>query len=241
VAWTVAKRFYGEVGVGRSGTGFTVTLDGRPLQSPAGTAFILPAKELAQAIAAEWRDQEEEIRFHTMPLTVLAGAAIDRTGKERRDVIDHALEYAGADLLCYRAEAPSELVLRQQARWQPLLDWLADAYGARLAVTAGIAHVDQPKPALLSLRAAVEALDDFELAVLSSATAACGSLVLGLALTAGRIDAEAAFDVSQLDETFQSEKWGEDAEAAERRRRLKADIEAAAAFLKLAWGQKRRI
>ena len=142
--------------------------------------------------------------------------------------------------MCYRAEAPSELVLRQQARWQPLLDWLADTYGARLAVTAGIAHVDQPKPALRSLRAAVEALDDFELAALSSATAACGSLVLGLALTAGRIDAEAAFEVSQLDETFQSEKWGEDAKAAERRRRLKADIEAAA-FLKLARGQKRRI
>ncbi len=223
--------------MGRAGTGFTVTLDGRPLQSPAGTAFILPAKELAQAIAAEWRAQKEDIRFHAMPLTALAGAAIDRAGKERREVIDHALQYAGADLLCYRAEAPSELVLRQQARWQPLLDWLADAYGARLAVTAGIAHVDQPKPALHSLRAAVEALDDFELTALSSATAACGSLVVGLALTAGRIDAEAAFEASQLDETFQSERWGEDAEAAERRRRLKAEIGAAAKFLELVRGQ----
>lgn len=233
MTWTVAKRFYGEVGVGRAGTGFTVTLDGRPLQSPAGTAFILPAKELAQAIAAEWRAQEEDIRFHTMPLTALAGAAIDRAGKERREVIDHALQYAGADLLCYRAEAPLDLVLRQQARWQPLLDWLADAYGARLAVTAGIAHVDQPKPALRSLRAAVEALDDFELAALSSATAACGSLVVGLALTAGRIDAEAAFEAAQLDESYQIERWGEDPEAVRRRAAIKADLDAAAQLMAL--------
>ncbi len=221
-----------------AGPGFTVTLDGRPLQSPAGAAFILPTKELAQAIAAEWRAQEEEIRFHAMPLAALACAAIDRVKRQRRDMIDHALEFAAADLLCYRAEAPSELVLHQQDRWQPLLDWLADVYGARLVVTTGVVHIDQPAPVLNALRSAVEALDDFELTTLSSATAACGSLVIGLALTAGQLDAEAAFEVSQLDETFQVERWGEDAEAAERQRFIKAHIEAAGKFLELVRGRK---
>ena len=236
MTWTVAKRFYGEVGVEPAGTGFTVTLDGRPLRSPDGAAFILPTKDLALAIAAEWRAQEEEISFHAMPLAALAAAAIDRVKRQRCDMIDHALEFAGADLLCYRAEAPPELVLHQQDHWQPLLDWLTDTYGARLVVTTGVVHVDQPEQALQSLRAAVEALDDFELTALSSAATACGSLAIALALTAGRIDTGEAFEVSRLDETFQIERWGEDAEAAERRRCIKDEIKAAAKFLKLVRG-----
>ena len=86
------------------------------------------------------------------------------------------------------------------------------------------------------MRAAVEALDDFELTALSSAATACGSLAIALALTAGRIDTGEAFEVSRLDETFQIERWGEDAEAAERRRCIKDEIKAAAKFLKLVRG-----
>jgi chaperone required for assembly of F1-ATPase len=65
------------------------------------------------------------------------------------------------------------------------------------------------------------------------ATAACGSLVIGLALLGGRLDAGEAFAASQLDESFQIERWDEDAEQAERRRALAADIEAATRFISL--------
>jgi chaperone required for assembly of F1-ATPase len=99
-----------------------------------------------------------------------------------------------------------------------------------------VTAVDQPAAALDALGAAVEALDDLELAALASVAGASGSLIVALALAAGRIGADEAHAVSQLDESYQVEKWGEDVEAQARYRRLHADIRAAAAFLALARG-----
>ena len=162
--------------------------------------------------------------------------AIDRVEPHRQEVIEQAVWYARTDLLCYRADSPPELTDRQAASWQPLLDWAAETYRVRLRVTRGVTPVGQPEAALDALRAAVEALDDLELAALARVAGASGSLIVALALAAGRIGADEAHAVSQVDESYQVEKWGEDAEAQARCRRLHADIAAAAAFLALARG-----
>ncbi|MCH7486573.1 MAG: ATPase [Proteobacteria bacterium] len=234
--WATGRRLYVRVDAVPAGGGFAVAIDGRPARTPEGRDLGLPSEALARAVADEWRAQAETVEPESMPLTRLASTAIDRVGAGRRDVIDQALKYAETDLLCYRAEALPELAESQQMRWQPLLDWAAEAEGARLRVTAGVSPVAQPKAALAALRAAVEALDDMELAVLSTVTAATGSLIVALALLGGRIGADEAFETSQVDESFQISRWGEDAEAEDRRRRLKADIRAAADFLGLLRG-----
>ena len=118
-------------------------------------------------IAAEWAAQEDEIRPLTMPMMRLAATAIDRIGKERAAIVGQIAAYGGSDLLCYRAESPAPLIERQAALWQPLLDWAAEAHGARLAATQGITHVTQDQGALDALRAALEALDDCRLAAVS--------------------------------------------------------------------------
>ncbi|HJO73513.1 MAG TPA: ATP12 family protein [Rhodospirillales bacterium] len=230
------KRLFETAAVTAAEGGFMVTLDGRPALTPGGASLTLPGRALAAAVAAEWAAQGEEIRPHTMPFTGLANSAVDGVAPDRRAVVEHAVKYAATDLLCYRANNQPELARRQHAEWQPLLDWAGEALGAPLAVTEGIAPVDQPAAALDALGAAVEALGDLELAALSSLTAACGSLVLALALAAGRIGAGEAYALSQLDETYQIEKWGADAEAVARCDRLCAEIAAAAAFLELVRG-----
>ncbi len=229
-----AKRFYEAVAVAEAEGGFAVTLDGRPIKTPAGAKLILPGRPLAQAVADEWAAQGEFIEPAAMPLTGLANTAIDRAVGQRRVVVAEILRYARADLLCYRVAQPPDLAARQAADWQPLLDWAAEVYGARLAVTTGVVPISQPAAVLTALGDAVEGLDDVQLTALGCIVPATGSLVVGLALVAGRIDAEEASAVSQLDEAFQSELWGEDAEAAGRLGRLKDDIRAAAEFLKLA-------
>ena len=185
-----------------AGGAYAVVIDGRPARTPEGRELALPSEALARAVADEWRAQGETIDPLTMPLTRLASTAMDRVGAARRGVIDQALEYAGTDLLCYRAEEPAELAMSQQMRWQPLIDWAADAHCARLRVTAGVSPVAQPKAALRALRASVEALDDMEISVLSTVTAATGSLIVALALLDGRIGADEAFETSQVDESF---------------------------------------
>jgi chaperone required for assembly of F1-ATPase len=227
------KRVYREATTRHAGDGWGIALDGRPMRTPARHELIVPSAALAAAIAAEWDAQQDDIRPATMPLTRLAATAIDRTRTQRDLVIAAAANYAGTDLVCYRADHPPELVARQQAEWQPLLDWAMLRYDASLVVTSGILPQPQSPAALKAFAAAVAAQDDFRLIALHAMTAACGSLVIALALLEGRLDAAAAFVVSQLDETFQIEAWGEDAEAAARRQGLAEDIAAAARFVEL--------
>lgn len=232
-AQAAAKRFYEHAGTEPAEGGVLIHLDGRAVKTPMGRALIVPTPALAAAVAAEWEAQEETIRPDTMPLSQLAITARDRMDADRPEVVAALAAYGGTDLLCYRADRPADLMRRQAETWQPLLDWAADVFGAELAVTAGVLPVQQPQPALVSLREAVAALDAFELAVLGTVTPASGSLVLGLALLAGRLDAAGVVAAAFVDEAYQTEQWGEDAEAARRLAAISAEIEGAARFLAL--------
>jgi chaperone required for assembly of F1-ATPase len=227
------KRVYREVTTRPVLGGWGIALDGRPMRTPGRAELVVPSAALAEAIAAEWDAQQGDIRPATMLLTRLAATAIDRTATQRELVVAEAASYASTDLVCYRAEHPPALIARQQAVWQPLIDWAMRRYDAGLAVTSGVVPQPQPPAMLKAFAAAVAAQDDCRLTALHTVTAACGSLVIALALLEGRLDAEAAFAASQLDETFQIEAWGEDAEAAARRRTLAEDIAAAARFVQL--------
>jgi chaperone required for assembly of F1-ATPase len=227
------KRVYKTVAVLPAAGGYGIALDGRPLRTPAKAPLVVASAALAAAIAEEWLAQGDNIRPETMMLTRLASTAIDAVSRQRAQVIDHLVGYARSELLCYRAEDPPELARRQQAHWQPLLDWAAETWGAALTVTVGIVPVEQPAAALMRLRAVIDQLDDLELTALSSVVQTLGSLVIGLAWLEGRLDAETAFALSQLDESFQAERWGTVAEAAERRERLREEVVAAARFLAL--------
>lgn len=171
-----------------------------------------------------------------MPLTQLANTAIDRIAAAPGTVIDEMIGYAGTDLLCYRAEGPSGLVERQQRLWQPLLDDLARRHDVLLAVHRGVVPRPQRGEALSILRRILAELDPFALTALSAAARVCGSLVIALALVEDRLSPEAAFELSQLDESYQMENWGEDAEAAVRRRSLRRELADIHRFLALARG-----
>jgi chaperone required for assembly of F1-ATPase len=227
------KRFYKNASAQAVEGGFAVALDAKTLLTPAKLPLVVPSCALAEAIAAEWQAQADEVRPHTMPLMRLASTAIDLVAKRHADVVAEIANFAATDLVCYPAEHPAELVARQQAIWQPLVDWATLRYDAPLAVTAGIVPVTQKPTTLRALAVAVAGYEPMALTALHAATTASGSLVIALALMEGRLDAEGAFAASQLDESFQIERWGEDYEAADRRAALKADIATAARFVAL--------
>ncbi|HEY4125129.1 MAG TPA: ATP12 family protein [Rhizomicrobium sp.] len=228
----MVKRFYKTVSVGEADNGHTLLLDGRSVKTPQRATLAVPTSALAEAIAEEWRAQGEDIKPETMPLTRLAHAAIDGAA-HRALIAEEALGYARTDLVCYRAEHPDELVIRQARQWTPLLDWLHETRGARLRTASGIGFVEQPPEALALLAERLAQFDPFALVVLHTATSITGSLTLALALAEGRLNAEEAFALSQLDEAFQAEKWGTDAEAETRAAKLLADLKAAERFLRL--------
>lgn len=213
--------------------GFAVTLDGRPIRTPGKRPLTVPTRALADAIALEWAGQGDRIRPEGMPLTQLSNMALDRIAPQRTFMIDAVLEYAETDLLSHRAETPLDLAERQSQAWQPLLDWASERHGAALETTAGLVAVPQPAQSLAALRRAVEGMDDWRLTALQQATGLTGSVILGLALVDGRIDAVAADAAAHIDEDFQTERWGEDAEARDRRNALRAELEAVERLVRL--------
>jgi chaperone required for assembly of F1-ATPase len=227
------KRFYKSVASVAVDGGFGVTLDDKPLKTPAKGPLVLPTEALAQAIAEEWDAQVETIVPGQMRLMQLASTALDRVAHHRLAVVDEAANYAASDLLCYRAEAPESLIAREVQLWQPLLDWAMIRFDAPLTVTSGIVHVAQPPASLKALRAVLLDLDALTLTAVADLTAACGSLVVALAVWDGHLDGAGAAEATLIDETVQNERWGEDYEAKARRERLVADILAAARFLTL--------
>ncbi|WP_375194954.1 ATP12 family chaperone protein [Sphingobium sp.] len=210
------KRFYKDVAVVPGAAGFEIQLDGRPVRTPARASLALPNVSLAEAIAGEWRCQGETVDPRSMPFTGLANGAIDQIAPNRESFAEGIARYGTSDLLCYRAEGPAELIAREASAWDPLLDWARHRYDVTFRVTHGIIPVDQPVETLERLAAAVAAFDPFTLAGLSTLVTLSGSLVCGLAIVDGGHDADAIWTASEVDEAWEVEQWGEDAEAAAR-------------------------
>jgi chaperone required for assembly of F1-ATPase len=210
------KRFYkAAVAVPVEG-GFAVQLDGRTPKSPARKPLILPNQALADTIAAEWEAQVEYIDNSLMPATRLAFTAIDRIAETRAEVAKEITAYAASDHLCYRAEHPTPLVERQEREWGAILDWAKAEHGLVFTPVGGIIHQPQPPATLAAVEALALTLDDFSLAGVAFAAGLYGSTVLALAVRAGRLTGRKALDLSRLEEAFQAEQWGQDAEAAAR-------------------------
>ena len=227
------KRFYEQAVAVEHEDGFAIHLDGRPLRTPAKALLILPDAELADAVAAEWAAQTEFVDPATMSLTRLANSALDTVAEDPGAVAQEAARYAGSDLLCYRAEEPDGLVERQNAAWDPILDWARDHLGLRFNLAGGIVHVSQPDETLARVESILTGYAPLPLAGLHVITTLTGSVVLALAVANGRLDAETAWSAAFVDEDWQIAHWGADAEAMKRRRAAWRDMEAAARLARL--------
>lgn len=227
------KRFWKDAAAVRAAGGWGVTLDGKPLRTPARAELVVPAEALALAIAAEWNEVDGEIDPRAMPLTGLANAAIDRIAPSPRAFAATLAKYAEADLACYRAEGPKELVDLQARDWDPLLAWARRRFDVDFATTAGLMHVAQPAATVERLKHEVMSLDAWRLAALSPLVTVGGSLVAALAVIDNGMSAEDAWHAVSLDDRWSQQQWGADEEARKALEARRADFFAAARFLEL--------
>jgi chaperone required for assembly of F1-ATPase len=227
------RRFWKSAEAVANETGWGVQLDGRPLRTPSKEQLTVPTEALGRAIAEEWNSVEGDVDPRRMPLTGLANAAIDRIAPDTAAFAAGLAKYAEGDLACYRAEGPKPLVERQERSWDALLGWARRRYDVDFATTAGIVHVGQPTATIERLSHAVAALDPFRLAGLSPLVTIGGSLVAGLAVLEGALPPEQAWAAVSVDDLWQLEKWGSDAEAEQALDNRRLDFMAAARFLDL--------
>ena len=234
------KRFWeAALAVPRLEGGYGVVLDGRPLRLPGGSILGTENRPLAEAIADEWHKaggtKGGEMRQEDVPLTRILAAAQERIAPDPKPMVEGITKYGETDLLCYRAQ-DQRLAARQADAWQPVLEWAAQKLDAPLKITQGLMPVPQPQESLAALQGAVARHDAAGLAALGVAVPALGSLVLGLALSLGRLDAEEAHRLAILDELYQEEFWGSDAETAARRAERLAEVRLAKRFMALMAG-----
>lgn len=224
------KRFYTEVSIVEGEGGHAVNLDGRPVKTPAKAALAVPTARLAELLRDEWANQVEVIDPRTMPVTRLINTAIDGVAVEAQAVFEDILRFSSSDMLCYRAESPENLVLRQQQQWDPVLDWAANQHGARFELIEGVMPKDQPRDATAAFSTVLRKYDTpIELAVLHTVTTLTGSAILALAFAEGHLAAEDVWKLAHLEEDWTAEHWGEDAEAQNRREKRHAEFQAAVA------------
>jgi chaperone required for assembly of F1-ATPase len=225
------KRFYKSVTVTEQ---FGIALDGRNVKTPLKAPLNLPNRALAEAVAAEWEAQIEVINPHAMPLTKLANTAIDRATAEKSKISAEIVEFAGSDMVCYRAESPEGLVLRQTIHWDPIIAWARSDLNAGFETVSTIIHKIQPAAALRTLEAHITALDPFSFVAIHNLTTLTGSALLATMVAAGKISADAAWLAANVDEDWQIGTWGEDAQAMVRREGRLREFLACAKFLNLA-------
>lgn len=237
------KRFYTDVSLAPVDDGFEVHLDERAVKTPTTVNLIVPTEALAEAVADEWRAQQDFIVPDSMPMTRLANTAMDRVAETPENIADEIAAYAGNDLVCYRAEVPPELIAAQTDAWDMYIQWAEERFGARPEITSGIVHINQPEVFLVAISAALAEIDVYRLAALHNLTSLSGSALIALflaevslaegALAEDVVTAENAWDAARVDEAFQQSHWGIDDEAATKSANDKTMFMAAAHFLVL--------
>ncbi len=226
------KRFYKEVAVAPEDGDFAVLLDGKPVRTPGRALLLLPTENAAQLVANEFSIQGETLDLGSMPTYRLVNTAIDGVANDPQAVLEDILRFSSSDLLCYRADTPESLVRRQNEAWDPVIDWARSALGARFNLAEGVIHVEQPRESIAVLGVHLgQRAEPLRLSALHVMTTLTGSALLALAVDFGELDAEAAWNAAHIDEDFQAELWGQDAEAIARRTSRKRDMLAAAKLI----------
>jgi chaperone required for assembly of F1-ATPase len=225
------KRFYKEAAHAAVDGGYAIHLDGRPVKTPGKALLVLPCEALGAAVAAEWAAQDKEINPAAMPLTRIANSALDAVSVRFSEVADDVTKFAGNDALCYRADDPESLVETQRRLWDPVVDWAGTLLCGRFVLIEGLIHAPQPETLLAAYRARIETETPLRLAALHTVTSLTGSALLALALKEGRLDADSVWTAAHVEEDFNIERWGEDAEAKQIRAYKRKEFDAAALIL----------
>ncbi|SFJ20618.1 ATP12 family chaperone protein [Aerobium aerolatum] len=225
------KRFYKDVTVTQVDDGFSVQLDGKPVRTPGKALLAVPTQPAAELLAAEFDAQQETINPVSMPVVRLVNTAIDGVATDLQAVLEDVMRFSGSDLVCYRADAPQELVQRQADAWDPILDWAQTTLGARFILGEGIMHVAQPREAVTAVGIWLKQREDaFRLSSIHLMTSLTGSALIALAVEAGAITPDEGWKIAHVDEDWTNEHWGEDAEATARRIARRKDFDAAVAL-----------
>ena len=166
-----------------------------------------------------------------MPFYSYSVTAVDRITNQRNDVIETLKSILSMDTLLYRSGNDSELSKLQDKEWQPLVKWLHENFNCKLIINYELKPLNQKESELLKCINLINQLDHFSLSSFSHLVSISGSFILSLSFYFKKINSHKLYELALLEELFQSNKWGSDNFANERRENIKKEITEACEFL----------
>lgn len=208
------KRFYDQVGIEEiEENEFAITIGGRLIETVVTKSILsVPTHTLASMLAFEWDSQLEFVKPHSMPLTNLTTIALDQIPTHRANMVDSMMKYCDYDSACLRDFECNSLVRLQSKHWDPVIGWMKKRFGVVMEVTqpgdSPIAAVKQTDDTRKVIRAILEGMTDWELAVMDAVSSVSRSLSVSLAVMYGQLDVNRAYECCRLEENYQMRKYG---------------------------------
>jgi chaperone required for assembly of F1-ATPase len=207
-----------------------IFLDDKELKSPRGNKLSLPYS-LSKKVFNEWNEVQEEIKPSLMPFYSYSVTAVDRIMNQKNDVFETLRNILSMDMILYRSGNNSDLSKLQEKEWQPLVKWLDVKFNCKLTINYELKPLKQKESELLKCTNLIKELDHFSLSGFSHLVSISGSFILGLSFYFKKISSKKLYELALIEELFQSNKWGSDDFANERRANIKKEITEACEFL----------
>ena len=226
------KKFWKTVQVKENSiNSYKILLDNNVLKTPLKKELIVENSKIAEEIYNEWNQDTNEIDTDSMIFYGIISTSIDKISYNRKSYIDDILDYVDTDLICYRAEKPNNLVQWQSKNWDPILSKAEKYINGKINVFTGIMPLKQDKETHLKITKFLMQFSNLEIVVLHKLINITGSIFLSLCILKGDIIKKYAFELSYLDELWQTKNWGCDEEASKNREKINDQLKRIIFFL----------
>ena len=137
--------------------------------------------------------------------------------QHRDEIIERMVNFSLTDTLLFRNPEERQV-------WDPIVEWAKKNMDADFKTSESLEVPMENNASLPRLQVFLEKLSDKELAAFYQTGKITKSVLLAAALVKKQITADEAFRAAFLEEIWQADKWGHDAEADQRREVIRQEL-----------------
>ena len=149
----------------------------------------------------------------------------------RDELIERLVKFSLTDLLFFWSNE-DKLKKLQSEKWGPVLIWLNNKLDTHFQKTYSLEPPKENESMRLKLKHYLTQYSDKQLSALYVAATNMRSVLLATALVEKKINAQKAFELSELESLYQIQKWGKDQDIETKMNALKETLIGVEKYLK---------
>lgn len=149
----------------------------------------------------------------------------------REEITEKLIIFSRSDALLFWS-SDKKLQKEQERLWLPVLVWANNTLNTDFKSTIGLEVENTDKKRYFELKNFLEGLSGKEITALYLTAINTRSVLLGVAMVNGYGNAEQIFDLAELEELYQANRWGHEEVAEARRQSIKDTLKSIEKYLK---------